>query len=262
MGDYDGGPNIRTVADVGTDHGLLAMGLALSNRFDKVVGVDVSQQALQDGALALLDTVKDQRLLANKGEIRSPPAHDGSQIMKEIPVEFRQSDGLKNIQAGEADAVCIAGMGVNTMLQILLDEESSTSSNDDEGILNHLARIDCQQLILQPTNSRPRNLILLYDRLQESGWCLVDERIEELASRWYITACFLRSKPNDNTRGNNIMDLQLPTSRLVVSLDPSNSMRRAYEDYVEHHLQWIEMDTAARGTINDADKRWLTQQER
>jgi hypothetical protein len=182
--------------------------------------------------------------------------------MKEIPVEFRQSDGLKNIQAGEADAVCIAGMGVNTMLQILLDDEPSTSSNDEEGILNHLDRIDCQQLILQPTNSRPRNLILLYDRLQESGWCLVDERIEELASRWYITACFLRSKPNDNTRGNIIMDLELPTSRLVVSLDSSNSTRRAYEDYVEHHVQWIQRDTAARGTINDADKRWLAQHDR
>jgi hypothetical protein len=36
---------ICSIADVGTDHGLLAMGLALSGCFDKVVGVDVSQQA-------------------------------------------------------------------------------------------------------------------------------------------------------------------------------------------------------------------------
>jgi hypothetical protein len=48
------------------------MGLALSNRFDKVVGVDVSQQALQDGALFLLDTVNYQRLLAKKGELVAP----------------------------------------------------------------------------------------------------------------------------------------------------------------------------------------------
>jgi hypothetical protein len=58
------------------------------------------------------------------------------------------------------------------------------------------------------------------------------------------------------------MDLELPTSRLVASLEPSNSTRRAYEDYVEHRLQWIEIKKAARGTIDDADKRWLAQHER
>jgi hypothetical protein len=30
LGDYDGGPNIQSIAGVGTDHGLLAMGLAFS----------------------------------------------------------------------------------------------------------------------------------------------------------------------------------------------------------------------------------------
>jgi tRNA A22 N-methylase len=242
--DYYGRDDIRTIADVGTDHGLLAMGLALSERFDKVVGVDVSQRALQDGALSLLENVQKYNYLEEQKKNKAKG-------LLEIPIEFRFSNGLENVD--QADAVCIAGMGVHTMLRIL---ESSFSSTE-EGMLLDVDRIGCQKLLLQPTNSRPRHLILLYDTLQESGWCLVDERIEKLSSRWYISSCFMRSNRH---RQENEDEVALPLSKLSSTLgeSDSSSMRQVFEEYLQHHLHWIHQDAkAGGGATNEADQRWL-----
>jgi 2-polyprenyl-3-methyl-5-hydroxy-6-metoxy-1,4-benzoquinol methylase len=46
-----------TVADIGCDHGLLTYGLAASSWFQKVIGVDVSQPALQMGGWNLIQTL-------------------------------------------------------------------------------------------------------------------------------------------------------------------------------------------------------------
>lgn len=241
MEDY--GQNVRTIADVGTDHGLLAMALALSGRFDKVVGADVSKQALQDGALTLLANVQNYDDTASE---QDAPLH--------IPVEFFWSNGLAQID--QADAVCIAGMGVNTMLKILTSSQSHDSVEGiaEESIL-HLDRIGCQQLLLQPTNSRPRNLIRLYDVLQQSGWCLADERIEYLSSRWYISSCFVRSPTNTILNGDGI---ELPASKLAL-LDASDPMRKILSRYLHHHVKWIKQEAQLSRVSNEADEKWLDQ---
>ena len=238
---------IKTIADVGTDHGLLAMGLALSKRFDRVVGVDVSQKALQDGALSLLETVKQYYCQHSK--------KSDDTLEKIIPVEFYLSNGLEHVK--QADAVCIAGMGVHTILKIL---EHSSKQNELPMMLD-LDRIGCQQLLLQPTNSRPRHLIQLYDKLQGSGWRLADERIEKLSSRWYISSCFVQSKEDPDR------EVALPLSKVSSilanesppSATTSGSTLRVYEEYLQHHLHWIHQDAskARTQTIDEADRRWL-----
>jgi tRNA A22 N-methylase len=224
---------VKTITDVGTDHGLLAMGLALSGRYEKVLGVDLSEQALRNGALSLWETVNNQWT-----DI------DGSLIQDKIPVDFRCSNGLDAIESGEADAICIAGMGVNTMIKILSAESDSTLQLD---------RIECQQVLLQPTNSRPSNLIILYDHLQTSGWRLADERIEKLSSRWYVSSSFVRGVTMES---KDPINLELPTSKLAL-LHESDPMYQTFQDYVTHHCSWIQQDAELRGTTNQAEQRWV-----
>lgn len=231
-----------SIADIGTDHGLLAMGLALTGNYNTVVGVDISDQALTYGALAMLENIRNQTRSLN---------HEDFDDIPELPVEYRLGNGLEELEVGEADIICIAGMGVNTMLQIL--EQKSHADND---VMN-LKKIKCKRLVLQATNSRPRNLIRLYDRLQNMGWKVKDERIEKLSSRWYITVRF--ELPNDvnGYEPGKSSDLELPGLKLR-SFDLSNSMRNMFDEYCLHHKDWIQKDAEASSQqIDPRDIRWL-----
>ena len=235
--------SIKTIADVGTDHGLLAMGLALSGRFDKVLGIDVSEQALQNGAISLLENVLTNVNDKNK----TLPGLTKEEISLENIIEFRVGNGLSAAQNGEADAVCIAGMGVHTMIKII-QQASKDGVSDAE-------RLGCQQLLLQPTNTRPRNLITLYDFLQKSGWCVADERIEKLSSRWYISTSFIKRDLLHNA-GEEYSVAQLPCFKLL-ELDGSNPMRAVFDEYKRHQIGWIKDDAKVSGIMFEDDKRWL-----
>ncbi len=227
--------NVRSVTDVGTDHGLLAVGLALSGKFETVLGVDISPKALKQGGLQVFEKVQD--VLIRERSLRS------CSNTSLLPLDFRLSDGLKQVQPGEADVVCIAGMGVNVMGKIL-------QASSDNNILD-LDRLSCQHLVLQPTNSRPRNLIQLYDLLQQSGWKLQDERIEYISMRWYLSTCFVRTlSPSAQIPPN------LPTSKLA-RLDENEEMKMITRNYWDHHLKWIQRDEdASGGKVNEDEKRW------
>lgn len=237
------GAKKESVADVGTDHGLLAMGLALTGKYSTVVGVDVSDQALTYGALSMLEKIRNQTKTFDEEGFESSP---------ELPVEFRLGNGLEALELGEADIICIAGMGVNTMLQILEPNGSGC---------RNLEKIGCKRLVLQATNSRPRNLIRLYDRLQEMGWKVEDERIEKLSSRWYITARFelengAEYTQHDPEKGGTLR-LELPGSKLQ-SLNKENAMREIFDEYCLHHKQWIQKDSKLPSYQMDTrDNRWL-----
>jgi tRNA (adenine22-N1)-methyltransferase len=225
VGDND---HIRTIADVGCDHGLLAISLSLSGRFERVVGVDVSERALQDGAITLYQKLLDTLNTEERWE------RNGQQQKNFLPIEFRMGDGLKALLPGEADAVCIAGMGVDSMIQILEADE--------------MDRVGCKKLILQPTNTRPRNLLRLYDCLALMGWGVRDESIEYLSSRWYMSTSFEPQTINDNR-------LRVP-GQMLAQLGDETPMKQAYGRYVLHHQKWIEQD-AQGGPVQENDKRWL-----
>jgi tRNA A22 N-methylase len=234
--------SIRTIADVGTDHGLLAMGLALSGRFDKVLGIDVSEQALQNGAISLLKNV----LTHVDDKEKTMPGIIKEETSLEQVIEFRVGNGLSAVKNGEADAVCIAGMGVHTMIRIIQASKDGVSD---------AARVGCQQLLLQPTNTRPRNLIMLYDFLQEAGWRVAEERIEKLSSRWYISTSFIKGDLLQNA-GEEYNVAHLPCLKLL-ELDGSNPMRAVFDDYKRHQIDWIKDDAKASSIMFEDDKRWL-----
>ena len=213
-------PPVCSIADIGCDHGLLTLGLAVSGRFQKVIGVDISERALSDGAIALYGQMLEDLKKNDNSEQLSTSSL--------FPVEFCVGDGLSVLEPGQADVLCIAGMGVNTMMQILYPSQ--------------LNRVGCHSLILQPTNSRPRNLISLYDSLDDAGWSVTNERIEFLSSRWYISALFTRH-PDVPAAANSIPGQFLDKSE-------------AYRSFVQHHRQWIERDSK-NGIVDKNDRRWL-----
>lgn len=215
-------PPTRTVADVGTDHGLLAMAFAVTGKYERVFGVDVSTRALQNGAWKL-----HQQFTAQTTTNATT-----------LPVDFFESDGLSNLRRGQADTVCIAGMGVHTIVEIL----TKRNSTSQQLLLDEL---NCQRLVLQPTNSKPQHLIRLYDTLRDMGWGAQDERIEYLSSRWYLSSIFERTDERANF---------FPGTLLSATSD--NEMRKVYLDWVYHHQKWILLDLKKRNSCS-ADQREL-----
>lgn len=168
---------IKSIADVGCDHGMLTMSLACiawvnqfgvndkENQqhlgsdeflFSNVFGTDVSSQALKNGGIASLKRV-------NEALSKIESLNNNSSI--DLPINFRIGDGLDALRVDEADAVVIAGMGVHTMIDIMYGKAETSTT-----ILPPIDRVQTNYLFLQPTNSRPEHLIILYDCLQKKGF--------------------------------------------------------------------------------------------
>ncbi|KAL9186342.1 hypothetical protein ACHAXT_005580 [Thalassiosira profunda] len=254
---------MKSVADVGCDHGMLALSLAgmawvaaqkgnvhaeqsgeeESNLiFSRVIGTDVSERALGDGGLASLERMTETLapILQEGGNDMDGKPHSGS---VPLPIEFRLGCGLDPLQPGEADAIVLAGLGVHTMLDILLSNEQ----------LPPVERVQTQYLFLQPTNSRPKHMMILYERLQASGgWILQDERIAFVGGRWYISARF------DRREGATALEPE-KLFRFPGHFVAHHSVGGdAYDEYVNHHLQWLKEDyERPQCSLEDEDLRWL-----
>lgn len=97
------GPH-ETVADIGADHGRLAVALLQRERARRVIASDVSDLSLSKArALAAACKVEDRLLI-------------------------RTADGLKGLGENEADALVIAGMGGALIARILADSPTVARS--------------------------------------------------------------------------------------------------------------------------------------
>lgn len=280
------------MADIGCDHGILSIALAISGRYEGVVGVDVSRRALEDGAMVSYRRMRvvleasdydggggddDSDSSGGGGceesitEEKQKDDHDESFLKSILPVSFQVGDGLECLSTGEADIVCIAGMGVNTMLSILLhradgqvsaqqqptkDEGGDGDDENDGGEkMIPIDTVQCQRLLLQPTNSRPRNLMKLYGQLAQSGFVLTDERVAYLNSRWYVTCAFDRIDDNDDDDHRKATEFNFPGTILAARGDEE------FQRYVDHHSAWLEGDLRrnnnATTTLDGDDVRWL-----
>jgi len=249
--------NHQSIADIGCDHGLLSIALASSGKFEQVVGADISQRALEDGALEFHRKVMEVL------------ERERDETISSLPVEFRVGNGLEPLRPGEADAVCLAGMGVDTMLCILNSPVPGDEQNNSR--TRHIDYLQCQSLYLQPPTSRPSKLMKLYKELHNNGWILSDERIAKLKSRWYITCAFDRLLPASTTStsmhttstSDTEKEFLLPGHFLSLSQDKDQKIE--YDAYVEHQFRWLNMDLQRNGSLSDDDMIWreanLQQQE-
>ena len=89
-------PEGARLADVGTDHAYLPVRLLLDGGIASAVATDVNEGPLQRG-----------RETAERYGVRT--------------ILFRRCDGLADVRADEVDTVVIAGMGGETIIQILTD---------------------------------------------------------------------------------------------------------------------------------------------
>ena len=133
------------VADIGTDHAQLAIELIGSGRASKVIAADLNAGPLE----------------AARKNISAAGLEDR--------IDVRLGDGLTVLEAGEVDAVCMAGMGGALMVEIL--------SND---VSRSLGR-----LILQPMNAVER----VRQWLELNGWAIVDEDLAEAGGIVYEIIC-------------------------------------------------------------------------
>ena len=225
----NGSETKSSIADIGTDHGLLAIALAATGRYEKVIGADVSEQALENGALSFYRKVQEAL------------ARDEDSEINDLPVEFRFGNGLSVLDGGEVSEVAIAGMGVNTMIHILTED--------------HLSRVGATRLLLQPTNSKPANMITLHDFLQKSGFKPQQELLRYISRRWYFTFLFERDADTNPIQSSESFDY-LPGDKLRM-IDNDDPMHREFMRYVDHHRQWLDRDLSAKGTLSEEEFRWF-----
>lgn len=128
-------PVCQTMADIGTDHGYVPAYLALSGQCRHVIASDIAEGPCRAAA-----ETRNRYNLYDQMEIRTAP-------------------GLKGLQAGEAEAVVIAGMGGATIVGILEEAPEITAA--------------IETFVLQPMNAA--NLLRRW--LVQHGYRIVDEAL-------------------------------------------------------------------------------------
>lgn len=128
-------PSGSRVADIGTDHAFLPCYLVQQGISPTVIGIDVKKGPLKSAE----QTVRDCQLTDT--------------------ITLRLGDGLGPLELGEVDTVIIAGMGGNTIKEIL---------NNSLQVVEAL-----QTLILQPMNGANK----VRSWLHQHSWQIVDEAL-------------------------------------------------------------------------------------
>ena len=135
-----------SVADIGTDHGLLPAALIMRGQNEKVIATDVRKQPLE----AARRTLAEWKL--------------------EGKVDLRLGFGLRVLMPGEADYVVVAGISGRQTAELLLDSQS-------EPVIRSLRAIICQPA--QQTALLRRNLRL-------AGWALIHETLVSERGKFYV----------------------------------------------------------------------------
>ena len=136
-------PVSHTMVDVGTDHAYLPVLLWQQGKLQKAVAGDIVPGPCE----AARKTVHSFHL--------------------ETVIEVRQGSGLTVVSPGEVQTIVMAGMGAETMLQILKDSPEVWQQAD--------------ALVLQPMSDSAR----LRHWAEQQGWAIDKEELVEEAGRIY-----------------------------------------------------------------------------
>lgn len=136
-------PQGAVLADIGTDHAYLPVWLIKKGKITKAIAGDIA-----------------------KGPCKAAKCNIALYGLKDA-IEVRLGSGLEVINAGEADAVAIAGMGASTIIDILNAEPEKTKS--------------IKTLVLQPMIGGA----LLRKWAAQNGWRIAKEELVEDGERLY-----------------------------------------------------------------------------
>lgn len=115
----------QTVADIGSDHGRLAVALLQQGAAERVIACDISAPSLEKA-----------RALCSRCGL-------GGRM------DFRVADGLGGLRPGEADALVMAGMGGLVMGRILQEGATVAAA--------------ARRILLQPQGNLPELRAFLYE---------------------------------------------------------------------------------------------------
>lgn len=139
-------PEGSRIADIGTDHAYIPVYLAQTGRIASAIAMDVGKGPLERAKAHIEDLVRGQQV---------------------CPLETRLSDGLKELKAGEADTVIIAGMGGELVIRILTEGGRLWD--------------DIKQFILSPQS----DLDKVRHFLAENGFSIADESMVKDEGKFY-----------------------------------------------------------------------------
>ena len=147
------------VADIGTDHAYLAIELINRGLAEYVIASDKNAGPLE----------------AAKKNIRAAGLED--------KIDVRIGDGLKPINVGEVNVICIAGMGGALICEILSASPEVTKS--------------VNKIILQPMNAVDK----VREWVEKNNFCIEDEDLAEVDGIIYEILCISNSgRPVESTK--------------------------------------------------------------
>ncbi len=191
-------PDCGTVCDIGTDHGYVAIYLAKNGIAKKVIAADIKKGPLNqaDRNIALFEV---------------------SDI-----VETRLSDGFENIEQNEADCAIIAGMGGETIAQILEDEKG------------------CRYFVLQMQTAHRD----LREYLAANGFVILKEAIAKENRKMYTALLCTRGEKYTLT------EIEKEIGPLLIKERPP-----LFGDYVKYRLFEIDSILKRMSDITDSPKK-------
>ena len=169
----------RAVADIGTDHGYVPIELVKSGIVKKAYAMDVNQGPLERAKMHI-----ENERLADR-------------------IEVRQSDGLAGLMENEADTVIIAGMGGETIAEIL----SAAPWLQAGGTT----------LLLQPMSAQPE----LRRWLQRHGYTIRQELLSKEGETIYVAFQVYAGTmepltPGEQWAGRQYQDMDAPLRGLYL----------------------------------------------
>jgi len=188
----------ETAADIGSDHALLPIYLIQEQLVPRMIATEVI-----DGPYK-----------------RAQQAIKNSSCLDRI--ELRKGDGLQVIGAGEVSSVIIAGMGGETIADILAYDWRKSSS--------------FKRFIMQPMS----RAYILREVLSQQGWPIIEEQLAMDKNRIFVIIC---SRPGH---------IPYHLSRLEMDIGPlmlrsSSNLRSSYLE------QWMNKYTAIYNNLLNTD---------
>ena len=197
-------PKSNTVCDIGTDHGYVAIYLAKKGIAKKVIAADIKRGPL------------------NQAE-KNISAFSASDI-----VETRLSDGFENIGQNEVDCAIIAGMGGETIAEILKNEKG------------------CRHFVLQMQTAHRD----LREFLSQNGFIIEKEAIAREGRQIYTALLCSRGEKYSLT------ETQMEIGPLLIKERPP-----LFPDYVKYRLYEIESILSKMeqsGTVSPKKEHYTT----
>ncbi len=142
----------KSLADVGCDHGYLPIHLVREGIVPSAIAMDVNKGPLESAEKHILESGLADR------------------------ITVRLSDGLKELKAGEAESVTIAGMGGRLMIRLV---EESVLRED----------MEISEYILQPQSDLPH----FRKKMEELGLLVMEEKALYEDGKYYTVGRYIPS---------------------------------------------------------------------